>query len=150
MGTTAAVVGASGYAGGELIRLVLGHPSLELGPLVAGSSAGRALGDLHPQLPAHGERALLALRESLDGATPTADVVFLALPHGESGRVAAALPENVVVLDLAADHRLTSATDWAAGYGGEHAGSCTYGLPELPGARGELAGARRVAVPGCY
>jgi N-acetyl-gamma-glutamyl-phosphate reductase len=150
MGMTAAVVGASGYAGGELIRLVLGHPSLELGPLVAGSSAGRDITELHPQFPTLAGSTLLGVDEFLDGAAAVPDVVFLALPHGESARIAARLPESTTVLDLGADHRLTSAEDWAAGYGGEYAGAWPYGLPELPGARERLAGARRIAVPGCY
>jgi N-acetyl-gamma-glutamyl-phosphate reductase len=149
MGTTAAIVGASGYAGGELVRLVLGHPSLELGPLVAGSSAGRDVTELHPQFPALAGQPLGSVEALLDDPSGI-DVVFLALPHGESGRIAAALPASVVVLDLGADHRLTSADDWAAGYGGEYAGAWPYGLPELPGARERLADARRVAVPGCY
>src|SRR3954452_17705744 len=149
MGTTAAIVGASGYAGGELVRLVLGHPSLELGPLIAGSSAGRELGEFHPQFPTLADQTLGRVEDLLaepDGV----DVAFLALPHGESGRIAAALPESVTVLDLGADHRLSSADDWSAGYGGEHAGAWPYGLPELPGSRDAVRGARRVAVPGCY
>src|SRR3954453_13991834 len=149
MGTTAAIVGASGYAGGELVRLVLGPPSLEMGPLVAGSSAGRDITDLHPQFPVLAGQPMGSVETLLDDPSGV-DVVFLALPHGESGRIAAALPDSVVVLDLGADHRLTSAVDWAAGYGGEYAGAWPYGLPELPGTRERLADARRVAVPGCY
>src|SRR3954451_23046164 len=157
MGTTAAIVGASGYAGGELVRLVLGHPSLELGPLVAGSSAGRDLTEFHPQFPTLVGTTLLSVDEFLNGLTgggasgpQIPDVVFLALPHGESGRIAAQLPDSTIVLDLGADHRLTSSDDWAAGYGGDYAGAWPYGLPELPGTRERLAGARRIAVPGCY
>jgi N-acetyl-gamma-glutamyl-phosphate reductase len=154
MGTTAAIVGASGYAGGELVRLVLGHPSLELGPLVAGSSAGRDITELHPQFPQLTGTPIGSLDSFLSDVeadeTEVPDVVFLALPHGESGRIAAALPDSTVVLDLGADHRLRSSDDWAAGYGGDHAGSWPYGLPELPGAREALRGAHRVAVPGCY
>jgi N-acetyl-gamma-glutamyl-phosphate reductase len=150
MGTSAAIVGASGYAGGELIRLVLGHPSLELGPLVAGSSAGRDVTEMHPQFPTLAGQTLGTVEALLDDASAVPDVVFLALPHGESGRIAAALPESTTVLDLGADHRLRSADDWAAGYGGNFAGTWPYGLPELPGARASLRGARRIAVPGCY
>ncbi|MDQ1648834.1 MAG: N-acetyl-gamma-glutamyl-phosphate reductase [Frankiaceae bacterium] len=152
MGTSAAIVGASGYAGGELIRLVLGHPSLDLGPLVAGSSAGRDVTDLHPQFPMLAGQLLLSTDDFLaDAASSGApEVVFLALPHGESGRIAAALPDTTIVIDLGADHRLTSADDWAAGYGGPYAGAWPYGLPELPGARSAMTGARRIAVPGCY
>src|ERR1700712_1223004 len=152
MGTSAAIVGASGYAGGELIRLVLGHPSLDLGPLVAGSSAGRGVTDLHPQFPMLAGQLLRSTDDFLaDAASSGApEVVFLALPHGESGRIAAALPDSTIVIDLGADHRLTSADDWAAGYGGIHAGAWPYGLPELAGARAAMAGHRRIAVPGCY
>src|ERR1700712_4572026 len=91
MGTTAAIVGASGYAGGELVRLVLGHPSLELGPLIAGSSAGRDLVEFHPQFPTLAGQTLGSVDDLL-GDPSGVDVVFLALPHGESGRIAAALP----------------------------------------------------------
>jgi N-acetyl-gamma-glutamyl-phosphate reductase len=154
MGTTAAIVGASGYAGGELLRLVLGHPSFELGPLVAGESAGRDITEFHPQFPTLSGTVLSGVDAFLDGSatgsTPFPDLVFLALPHGKSGRIASALPEATVVIDLGADHRLRSADDWAAGYGGEYAGSWPYGLPELPGARESVRGATRVAVPGCY
>lgn len=149
MGTTAAVVGASGYAGGELVRLVLEHPSLDLGPLAAGSSAGRDLTEVHPQFPTLTGMTLLSVDDLLDASAPP-DLVFLALPHGESGRIAARLPEATTVIDLGADHRLTSGDDWAAGYGGDHAGAWPYGLIELPGARESVRGARRVAVPGCY
>lgn len=151
MGMTAAVIGASGYAGGELLRLLEGHPDLELGSLGAGGNAGRLLGDVHPQLATLADRPLVATESEADlAAFATADVVFLALPHGESARLAAALPDACVVVDLGADHRLGSAADWATFYGGDHAGTWPYGLPELPGQREALAGARRIANPGCY
>ena len=78
------------------------------------------------------------------------DIAFLSLPHGESAAVARALPEGVRVVDLGADHRLRDPADWRRAYGGTHAGSWPYGLPELPGARAEIARAARVAAPGCY
>jgi N-acetyl-gamma-glutamyl-phosphate reductase len=146
MGYTAAVVGASGYAGGELLRLIDGHPQLEVGPLGAAGNAGRLLGELHPQLPGLADRPLLPPD---DLPLDEADVVFLALPHGESARIAAQLTGPVVV-DLGADFRLADADDWTGYYGGTHAGTWPYGLPELPGARAALAGARRIANPGCY
>jgi N-acetyl-gamma-glutamyl-phosphate reductase len=145
VGVTVAVAGASGYAGGELLRLLLGHPEVELGALAAGSSAGRPVTDVHPHL-----LPLSGRRFGASGAPLDADVVFLALPHGASAAVAAALPAAARVIDLGADHRLTDPADWAAGYGGAYAGSWPYGLPELPGAREQLRGATRVAAPGCY
>jgi len=149
---SAAVAGASGYAGGELLRLLLGHPEFEVGALTAASSAGTALGEHQPHLPALADRVLAATSpEVLAGH----DVVFLALPHGASAAVAAQLPPDVVVVDCGADHRLRDAGAWAEFYGGEHAGTWPYGLPELitgDGARQRevLRGARRLAVPGCY
>jgi N-acetyl-gamma-glutamyl-phosphate reductase len=145
VGVTVAVAGASGYAGGELLRLLLGHPEVELGALVAGSSAGRPVTDIHPHLVPLSGRAFDAVGGPLD-----ADVVFLALPHGASAAVADTLPASARVIDLGADHRLTSAADWAAGYGGPFSESWPYGLPELPGAREQIAAATRVAAPGCY
>jgi N-acetyl-gamma-glutamyl-phosphate reductase len=145
MGYTVAVAGASGYAGGELLRLLLAHPDLEIGPLHAHSAAGRDVVEVHPHLPGLAGRAF-------GGTEPlaAADAVFLALPHGESAGLAAALPPHLPVFDLGADHRLADPAAWARAYGGPHAGSWPYGLPELPGARARLRAARRVAVPGCY
>lgn len=147
MGMTAAVVGASGYAGGELLRLLTAHPDLDVGAVAAGSNAGRPLGQLHPQLRGLADRLLVGPQ---DPSIAAADVVFLALPHGESAQLAAGLPESSLVVDLGADFRLASAADWARFYGGAHAGTWPYGLPELPGARERIAGARRIANPGCY
>jgi len=150
VGITVAVAGASGYAGGELLRLLLGHPEVELSALVAGSSAGRRITDVHPNLLPLAGRTFSALDEARASGALDADVVFLAMPHGASAAVAASLPASTRVVDLGADHRLTSPTDWAKGYGGDYAGSWLYGLPELPGTREQLAGASRVAAPGCY
>ena len=147
MGMTAAVAGASGYAGGELLRLLLNHPDLELGALCAGSSAGQHVTDLHPHLPHLADRVF---KTTSTEALSAADVVFLALPHGESGALAAQLPGSVKVVDLGADHRLQSAADWDRWYGGPHAGAWTYGLPELPGARDLITASTRVANTGCY
>jgi N-acetyl-gamma-glutamyl-phosphate reductase len=147
-----AVAGASGYAGGEVLRLALGHPRLRIGALTAGSSAGSSLGEHHPHLRPLADRVLRDTdAETLAGH----DVVVLALPHGASAQLVAELPGDVVVVDCGADFRLTDAAAWQRFYGTPHAGSWPYGLPELPLADGgrqrdRLAGAHRVAVPGCY
>ena len=105
----AAVAGASGYAGGELLRLLAAHPDIEVGPLAAGSSAGQTLGALHPNLVTLADRPLLPT----DPATlADADIVFLALPHGESAALAAELPDGLPVVDLGADFRLRDADAW--------------------------------------
>lgn len=142
-----AVAGASGYAGGEVLRLLLAHPEVEIGAVTAGSNAGEKLGALQPHLVPLADRVLDDTTvEVLAGH----DVVFLALPHGQSAQYAQALGPDVVVIDCGADFRLTDAAVWEKFYGSAHAGSWPYGLPELPGQRAVLAGARRVAVPGCY
>jgi len=142
-----AVAGASGYAGGELLRLLLGHPEFEIGAVTAGANAGSTLGEHQPHLPALADRVLAETTpESLAGH----DVVFLALPHGQSAAIARELPEDVLIVDCGADFRLADPQAWAEFYGGEHAGTWPYGLPELPGQREVLRGARRIAVPGCY
>lgn len=148
---TVAVAGASGYAGGEIIRLLLGHPELKLGAVTADSSAGKRLGEVHPHLTPVADRVIApSTTTTLLGH----DVVFLALPHGASAALAAQLPDDIVVIDCGADYRLTDATAWQAFYGSDHAGSWPYGLPELPvkdgSARLALRGAKRIAVPGCY
>ncbi|WP_253258350.1 N-acetyl-gamma-glutamyl-phosphate reductase [Pseudonocardia sp. N23] len=143
----AAVAGASGYAGGELLRLLLTHPDVEIGTLTAGGNAGARLGELQPHLLPLADRVLAeTTRENLAGH----DVVFLALPHGHSAAIAAELGDETLVVDCGADHRLADSDAWDRWYGGEHAGHWPYGLPELPGARDALQGATRVAVPGCY
>ncbi|MBV9313809.1 MAG: N-acetyl-gamma-glutamyl-phosphate reductase [Pseudonocardia sp.] len=142
-----AVAGASGYAGGELLRLLLGHPRAEIGALTAGGSAGSRLGEHHPHLLPLADRSLVDTElANLAGH----DVVFLALPHGHSAALASQLGPDTVVIDCAADHRLTDAKAWQRWYGGHYAGGWPYGLPELPGQREKLVGARRVAAPGCY
>ncbi|MDO3685353.1 N-acetyl-gamma-glutamyl-phosphate reductase [Micromonospora sp. C28ISP2-4] len=146
MGIRVAVAGASGYAGGELLRLLAGHPEFELIAATAHSQAGQPVTAVHPHLA--GLDLVFAATEPATLAD--ADLVFLALPHGQSAALAAALPDSVKVVDLGADHRLRDAGAWARYYGGEHAGAWTYGLPELPGQRTEIAAATRVASTGCY
>ncbi|MEI6361247.1 MAG: N-acetyl-gamma-glutamyl-phosphate reductase [Actinomycetes bacterium] len=145
--TTVAVAGASGYAGGELLRLITAHPGLTLGPVAAASRAGEPLGAVHPNLT---ELAGVVLTETTASILGEADLVFLALPHGESATLIAGLPAGVLVVDLGADFRLDDPADWATYYGGVHAGTWTYGLPELPGQRAKVAASTRVANPGCY
>ena len=146
MGIRVAVAGASGYAGGELLRLLAGHPEFELIAATAHSQAGQPVTAVHPHL-----AGLDLVFAATDPATlADADLVFLALPHGQSAALAATLPDSVKVVDLGADHRLRDAAAWSRYYGGEHAGTWTYGLPELPGQRAEIAAATRVASTGCY
>ncbi|HEY8045965.1 MAG TPA: N-acetyl-gamma-glutamyl-phosphate reductase [Streptosporangiaceae bacterium] len=147
MGVRVAVAGASGYAGGELLRLIAGHPDLELGPVTAGTSAGAAVTELHPHLTGLAGRTF---EETDPGRLASADLVFLALHHEESSGLAARLPAEVAVIDLSASFRLSDPGNWAAFYRTEHAGRWVYGLPELPGAREQIAAAQRVAAPGCY
>jgi N-acetyl-gamma-glutamyl-phosphate reductase len=141
------VTGATGYAGGEVCRLLAGHPNLRLAGVHANSSAGRRLGELQPHLLPYAD---LVVQPSDAASLAGYDVVVLALPHGESAAIAAQLPDDTLVIDCGADHRLNDPAAWARWYGGEHAGSWPYGLPELPGQRKKLADARRIAVPGCY
>jgi N-acetyl-gamma-glutamyl-phosphate reductase len=150
MGARVAVAGASGYAGGELLRLLTSHPDLEIGPLAANSSAGLAVTEAHPQLTGY---------PGLDGAVfagtdpdilADADLLFTALPHGESAQLAVRLPDHLRVIDLGADFRLADPGAWDRYYPTPYAGQWTYGLPELPGARDAIKAAARVAAPGCY
>jgi N-acetyl-gamma-glutamyl-phosphate reductase len=147
MGHTVAVAGASGYAGGELLRLLAGHPDFELVVATAASSAGAPIAAVHPHLAHLAGRAFAPT----DATTlADADVVFLALPHGESAAIAADLPADLVVVDIGADFRLSDGATWEKFYGSPHAGTWTYGLPELPGARERIRNSRRIANPGCY
>ncbi|MFI2369130.1 N-acetyl-gamma-glutamyl-phosphate reductase [Streptomyces sp. NPDC018833] len=142
-----AVAGASGYAGGEILRLLLTHPEVEIGVVAAHSSAGRALGEVQPHLAALADRVLV---ETSAAALTGHDVVFLALPHGQSAALAEQFGPETLIVDCGADFRLRDPADWERFYGSAHAGTWPYGLPELPSAREELKGATRVAVPGCY
>ena len=147
MGFTVAVAGASGYAGGELLRLLAAHPDLDVVAATAHGNAGQPVGAIHPNL-----RSLagLVLADTTPEALAGADLVFLALPHGASGAFARELPAGTKIVDFGADHRLVDAGSYARYYGGEHPGSWTYGLPELPGQREKIAAADRIANTGCY
>jgi N-acetyl-gamma-glutamyl-phosphate reductase len=147
-----AVAGASGYAGGEILRLLLGHPAyqdgrLTIGALTAAASSGSALAEHHPHLLPLAQRVLEPTEVDL---LQDHDVVFLALPHGHSAELAQQLGPETLIVDCGADFRLTDAGAWERFYGSAHAGSWPYGLPELPGGREALRDARRIAVPGCY
>ena len=142
-----AVAGASGYAGGEVLRLLLSHPDVEIGALTAGGNAGSPLLAHQPHLLPLADRVL---EDTTADVLAGHDVVFLALPHGKSAELAARLGDDVLVIDCGADHRLVDARSWERWYGGDHAGSWPYGLPELPDQRQKLVGTKRVAVPGCY
>jgi N-acetyl-gamma-glutamyl-phosphate reductase len=173
MGMRVAVAGASGYAGGELLRLLSGHPDLSVGVVTAHTQAGESLGAVHPHLGSLADRTLEPTTPDVLGGH---DIVFLALPHGASAEIAAALPDSTLVVDCGADHRLVDPVAWHDFYGTDHAGTWPYGLPELITApapmimgsyggdstgspldhgrgwqkqRDKLVGARRIAVPGC-
>nr|WP_108871626.1 N-acetyl-gamma-glutamyl-phosphate reductase [Tessaracoccus timonensis] len=142
-----AVAGCTGYAGGELLRLLLVHPEVKIGALTGHSSAGDKLGAHQPHLSPLVDRVVEPMSaDTLAGH----DVVFFALPHGESAAIAAQLGDDALLIDCGADYRLRDADAWTQFYGSEHAGTWPYGLPELTGQRAELRGARRIAVPGCY
>ncbi|MFI7546911.1 N-acetyl-gamma-glutamyl-phosphate reductase [Actinoplanes sp. NPDC049599] len=146
MGIRIAVAGASGYAGGELLRLIAGHPELDLVAATAHTQAGTPVAAVHPQLTGLD----LVLGATDPAGLADADLVFLALPHGQSAALAAQLPAGVKIVDLGADFRLHDADAWGRYYGGTHAGTWTYGLPELPGHRAAIAASDRVANTGCY
>lgn len=147
-----AVAGATGYAGGEILRLLVGHPrfldgTFEIGSLTGNSNAGQLAADVLPHVPQLADRVIEETTVEVLGAH---DVVFLGLPHGFSAEIGAALPESTLVLDCAADFRLRNAEDWTAYYGSDHAGFWPYGIPEMPGHREEIAAAKRIAIPGCF
>lgn len=141
------LVGGSGYAGGELLRLLADHPHFEVAAISAHSNAGEEITSIHPQLQSYQGRKFTAF--SADEFTHC-ELVFLALPHGESAKVISQLPASIKIVDLGADFRLKSKESWNKYYGGEYAGSWVYGLADLPGKSAEIAGASRVANPGCY
>ncbi|HYK71004.1 MAG TPA: N-acetyl-gamma-glutamyl-phosphate reductase [Streptosporangiaceae bacterium] len=150
MGARVAVAGASGYAGGELLRLLAGHPHLELAIATASGSAGKTVAELHPHLAGVAGLASQVLEPHGAEALADCDLAFLALPAGQSAVVAAQLPGAVKVVDLGPDFRLTDGAAWARHYSGPHPGRWVTGIPELPGARARIRTATRVAAPGCY
>jgi N-acetyl-gamma-glutamyl-phosphate reductase len=150
MGARVAVAGASGYAGGELLRLLSGHPDLELAIATASGSAGKTVAELHPHLAGVPGLAGQILEPHGAEALAGSDLVFLALPAGQSAVAAAQLPGDVKVVDLGPDFRLADGAAWARHYSGPHPGRWVTGTPELPGARTRIQATTRVAAPGCY
>jgi N-acetyl-gamma-glutamyl-phosphate reductase len=151
MGIRVAVAGASGYAGGELLRLLAGHPDLEIAAVSAGSSAGKPITSIHPNLIGHPRFAGSTFDPTDAGTLDDAELIFMALPHGESAALARDLPDAKII-DLSADFRLGDEAAWHQFYGADvgYAGRWAYGLPELPGAKDKIKAARTVAAPGCY
>jgi N-acetyl-gamma-glutamyl-phosphate reductase len=141
------VIGASGYAGGELLRLLAGHPEFEVCCVTAHSNAGEPITAVHPQLNSYAGQKFSSFNAS---DFDCCELIFLALPHGESAAVIASLNPKAKIVDLGADYRLEDSAKWAQYYGGTHAGTWTYGAPELSGARAKIAKSSRVANPGCY
>jgi N-acetyl-gamma-glutamyl-phosphate reductase len=141
------VIGASGYAGGELLRLLAFHPHFEVTAITAHSNAGELITSIHPQLQSYGNQKFTAFAPQ---DFESCDLIFLALPHGESAKVIPQLPKSAKIVDLGADYRLESAEAWSDYYGGKHAGSWTYGLADIEPFKSEVAKSIKVANPGCY
>lgn len=141
------VVGASGYAGGELLRLLANHPHFKVGYIAAGSNAGEKITSIHSNLVSYNDQVF---SETSATQMNECDLVFLALPHGESGRLSESIKDSVKIVDLGADFRLKSEQSWNKYYDAPYAGNWDYGLPELPNQRQKIKGASRVSNPGCY
>jgi len=141
------VIGASGYAGGELLRLISSHPNFKLSYIAAGSGAGELITSVHPALQNFAGQKFEETNTNLANAC---ELLFMALPHGESAKLVSQLDSSVKIIDLGADFRLVDSDSWKKYYGGDHAGTWTYGLPELTGGRENIASSTRVANPGCY
>ncbi len=141
------VIGASGYAGGELLRLLAGHPEFEVCCVTAHSNAGELITSVHPQLTSYSDQKFSAFKAS---DFDCCELIFLALPHGESAAIVSSLNPKAKMVDLGADYRLEDSDKWVKYYGGNHAGTWTYGAPELPGARDAIRNSTRIANPGCY
>lgn len=140
------VVGGSGYAGGELLRLLGGHPNFQVTYISAGSNAGELISSIHPHLTNYKDVKF----EATDvNQINKCDLVFIALPHGESAKLIDGINESIKVVDLGADYRLSDPEKWKKYYSGSYAGKWQYGLPEIVG-RKVFSGINRVANPGCY
>lgn len=153
---TVAVAGASGYAGGEILRLLAQHPYLQVRCVTGHHSSGDKLGDYLPHMAAYAD---LSIQDTTPAILNEYDIIILALPHGASGALSAQLHPNAIVVDLGADHRLAQAAAWQAFYGGTFYPAWTYGMPELIlgknsagdyiHQRSQLTDTKRIAVPGC-
>ena len=141
------VIGASGYAGGELLRLLLDHPDIEVTYISAGTNAGEQITSIHPSLTPYSGQSFASTSAE---AANACELLFIALPHGESAKLVADISPQVKIVDLGADFRLHSATSWKKYYGGVHAGTWAYGLPDSPTHKLQIASSTRVANPGCY
>ncbi len=141
------VVGASGYAGGELLRLLAFHPHFEVTAITAHSNAGELITSVHPQLQSYQGKKFNAFSP---GDFDSCELIFLALPHGESAKIIAQLPTTSKVVDLGADYRLESADQWSRYYGGDYAGAWTYGLADIEPFKSQISKSSKVANPGCY
>ena len=146
----ATVIGASGYSGGELLRLVAAHPYFQLHGAIAHTSAGEKIAAVHPHLASSHSGSFDSFTAEL---IDSSDLLFFALPHGESGKIISDHKElfaSKKIIDLGADFRLTSTSQWEKYYGGKHHGVWQYGLPELPGQREKIRTSTHIANPGCY
>ena len=139
------VVGGSGYAGGELLRLLAEHPTFDVVAISAHSNAGQPVTAVHPQLHTYNNFNFESFSPEIFSQC---ELIFVALPHGESAEIIKNIPTRTKIVDLGADFRLESPTSWQKYYGGNHAGTWVYGLPEL--FRSSIVGQSRVANPGCY
>jgi N-acetyl-gamma-glutamyl-phosphate reductase len=144
------VVGASGYAGGELLRILSTHPTFTVEAVSAHSNAGELITALHPQLISMSGQRFSAFSPELFAAC---ELVFLALPHGESAaavKAIATVGPSMKFVDIGADFRLEDPAAWATYYGGDHAGHWVYGLPEIKGQTAKIQKAEKIANPGCF
>ena len=141
------VIGASGYAGGQLLRLIHAHPKLKFKSAIAHSKANTSIVAEHPFLVGKYDQNFEEFSAEKIAET---DFVFIALPHGESAGLISQLKPGTKIVDLGADFRLKDSGKWAKYYSGEHAGSWTYGLPEVENNVENISKSSKVANPGCY
>lgn len=141
------VIGGSGYAGGELLRLLAGHSHFKVSVVSAHSNAGESITSIHPQLVSYGDKKFVSFTPE---AFAQCELIFLALPHGESAKVVAQLSESAKIVDLGADFRLAESAKWEKYYEGIHAGTWSYGLADIENFKSEISKSNRVANPGCY